>query len=58
MKTVKERGEASILIKLHNGNITVVHGTDKVVLKEFKNVPKGSWESIWASLTQIEKSTK
>lgn len=48
-----EQGEASMLIKLEDGNIIVEHGTDKVILLEKNNVPAGSWDKIWETLNNL-----
>ena len=48
MKT--EPGAASLLITLADGNITVRHGTDKVVLLEAIDVVAGSWNELWSTL--------
>lgn len=48
-----ERGSASILIDLTDGNITVKHGTDDVILLEKKNVKSGSWNKIWEVLNNL-----
>ena len=45
-----EPGAASLLIELADGNITVRHGTDKVVLFEAKDVVYGSWEELWSTI--------
>lgn len=52
----KERGEASILIKLENGNIIVEHGTEHngIPLLVKKNVKAGSWDKIWETLNNLE----
>ena len=52
METVK--GQASIFIEVEDGNITVTHGTDKVVLLEKKNAVLGSWDEIWETLRNIK----
>lgn len=51
--TPKERGQASIIVSLEDGNITVTHGTDNVVLLEKKNVAEGSWDKIWQLLNNL-----
>ena len=51
MKT--ETGAASILITLKDGDITIHHGTDKVLLAEMWNVPEGTWKKLWEHLRAI-----
>lgn len=54
----KERGEASILIELKDGNITVWHGTEdkehKTPLLEIPNAKAGSWDKIWKTLKSLK----
>jgi len=50
-----ERGSASMLIDLSDGNINVFHGSDNSdVLLEIKNAPRGSWDKIWNTLRSIK----
>ena len=45
----KEKGNASLLISLSNGEISVFHGTDKTLL--FKRTAKlGDWNKIYNQL--------
>jgi hypothetical protein len=52
----KETGQASIIIELEDSNITVLHGTDKVVLFKAENVPLGSWDKIWDTLKALKQN--
>jgi len=54
MQTIKEKGAASILIELVDGNIIVKHGTDGAVLLEILNAPTGAWDKIWQTLEAIK----
>lgn len=55
----KEKGAASILIDLSNGNITVYHGTEQgAILLSKKNVPEGTWNAIWEHLRSIKEPTQ
>lgn len=49
-------GQASILIKLEDGNIIVEHGTEHngTPLLRIDNAKEGSWDRIWATLKAIE----
>jgi hypothetical protein len=51
----KEQGEASILVKLEDGNIIVEHGTEHhgTPLLVKNNVPVGSWDKIWETLNNL-----
>ena len=49
-----EAGEASILITLSRGKITVIHGTDKFILMEVDRVEEGSWDKIWDAIRNIQ----
>jgi hypothetical protein len=49
---MKERGQASIVIELDNGVITVAHGTDKEVLAQWV-AKQGDWKTIWEVLTAL-----
>jgi len=51
-----EKGQASILIKLEDGNITVIHGTDNVVLLDIPNVEVGAWDKIWETLRNLKSN--
>jgi len=53
MKPEIERGMASMLVELVDGNITVKHGDDGTVLLEKKNVEDGSWDRIWELLRNL-----
>ena len=48
-----ERGAASIIISLRDGNISVTHGTDGVLLAECKQAPDGAWRAIWDTLAAL-----
>lgn len=57
MNDVKERGVASFLCKLENGVISIYHGTDKILLKEW--VGGGSdWEMMWKLFEILENASK
>jgi hypothetical protein len=47
----RERGAASILIKLEDGEIEVIHGEDNVVLGRKLNTVEGDWDRLWELLT-------
>lgn len=51
---VAERGSASILISLDNGVITVVHGTDNVVLRQW-TAQYGDWDKLWDRIKELEE---
>ena len=54
-KKPPERGAASMIIELRDSKITVIHGTDKVVLIDGP-VVEGAWDSIWDAIyTVIEE---
>lgn len=55
-KEIKETGQASMFISLEDGNITVKHGTDKVILLHIENAEKGSWDKIWNVLYEIKET--
>lgn len=52
-----ETGQASILIKLEDGNITVEHGTEHngTPLLYIPNAPQGSWDKIWRTLILLKE---
>lgn len=50
---VKERGAASIIIKLSGGVITVTHGTDGVDLTQW-TANAGDWEEIWKTINRLK----
>ena len=52
-KKLTERGQASILVALEDGVITVTHGTDNVVLFK-KDAYIGAWDDIWDAI-RLEK---
>jgi hypothetical protein len=41
-----ERGQASILISLTDGSITVDHGTDEILLGEKRVARSGDWDKL------------
>lgn len=49
----KEEGAASVHIELSEGNITVFHGTDGVILHKAENVPAGSWDRLWDAIKSL-----
>ena len=53
-----EKGQASILIKLEDGNITVEHGTehDGTPLLFIPNAKMGSWDKIWETLKALQSN--
>jgi hypothetical protein len=52
----KERGEASVKIELSNGIITVIHGTDNVVLKQW-TANSGDWDRIWNTINKLAENS-
>lgn len=52
-KQPTERGAASILIELEDGNIAVYHGMDSVKLAELENAPEGTWNKLWEYLEAL-----
>lgn len=49
-----ERGEASIIIELSNGKITVRHGSDRdIFLYGGMQVIEGTWEKLFAECKNI-----
>lgn len=48
----REPGAASILIELSDGMITVTHGTDDVVLKQWM-ANTGDWDALWATIDAL-----
>ena len=50
-----EKGGASIIVELTDGNITVRHGTEgnNAILLEKKNVKEGAWDKIWETLNNL-----
>jgi hypothetical protein len=55
-KKQTEKGEASILIELKKGDITIYHGDQGDILLEKKNVEGGSWDKIWDTLKAIKEN--
>ena len=47
-------GEASIKVELKNKTITIYHGTDKTILRQFP-AQRGSWEEIWKGIDNANK---
>lgn len=45
----QERGEAKIIVHLHDGRITVTHGFDNVTLFD-EPVVAGTWDSVWVAI--------
>ena len=52
MTEIKEPGAASILVDLHDGVITVTHGTDHVVLQQW-TAERGDWDRIWETIYRL-----
>jgi hypothetical protein len=49
-----EEGQASIIVTLRDGNLTVSHGDDpEHVLARLDNAPTGSWRNLWAALLSV-----
>ena len=46
-------GAASVKIELSDGIITVYHGTDKVILKQFR-ANENSWNTIWQGILNAQ----
>lgn len=53
LNSAKERGAASLKIVLHNGAISVFHGTDKALLAELQDAPEGTWDALWDAMTSL-----
>jgi hypothetical protein len=53
MTEPEETGAASMLIDLSNGVITVTHGTDHVVLRQW-TARKGHWDRLWTTISTLE----
>jgi hypothetical protein len=51
MRQPAERGEASMLVALSDGIVTVTHGTDGSVLASGK-VSAGAWHRIWEAMNR------
>ena len=45
----KNLGEASVLVELKDGILSVYHGTDKVKLFE-KTATENSWDKLWEAI--------
>lgn len=58
MKPEVERGAASLLITLSDGNVVVTHGTDHVELARLDNAPAGTWGDLWESLLGLGLKTR
>jgi len=54
---IKEQGHASLLIKLEDGVITVLHGTDNVVLEQW-TATAGDWDKIWEVIGILKAQAK
>ena len=50
----KESGAASLKIEMSDGNITVIHGTDDVVLHKIENAKQGSWNKLWETIKSLK----
>ena len=48
-----EPGAASVLIQLDDGEITVTHGTDHVVLRRWI-ANRGDWDRLWSTIETLE----
>ena len=57
MNEIKERGEASFKIELTDGVITVIHGTDNVILKQW-TAEKGDWDRLWKTIDKLADNAK
>ncbi len=55
MTPEREPGSASIIVDLSDGEITVTHGTDHVVLRRWTARP-GDWERLWNTIEALELS--
>lgn len=48
----KERGQASILIDLTDGVITVKHGTAHAILAQWE-ANEGDWDKLWDTINNL-----
>lgn len=58
MDNETERGEASMIIELRDGNIIVKHGENGRILLVKRGVVEGSWSKIWETLKAIKEINK
>lgn len=49
---MSESGAASIFVQLRNGDITIYHGEDKVILQHFSRVADGTWGDMFDTIVQ------
>lgn len=54
---IKEPGAASLLIELQHGVISVTHGTDKIVLKQW-TANTGDWMRLWRHLCDLQDAAE
>jgi len=54
-ETEKEETDAAIMITMRNATIQVISvGTDKELLHEVLNAPKGAWDRIWDGIKSVK----
>lgn len=49
---MSESGAASIIVQLRNGDITIYHGEDNVILQHFSRVADGTWGDMFDTIVQ------